>query len=106
MVPDSASANALRAFGPAEVGDCFFTRVRLQAHVVGRVAPIAVAGAAADHAGLDLIHRSGGEVIQRHGAAVGVQAATLPWAECAAGGDYGKAQFNAFGVFHRADAHE
>lgn len=72
--------------------------------MIRRVAPVTVASAAADGAGLDLVHRSGGEVVDGHGAAAGVEAAVLPWTQGAAGTDYGETQLVAFGVFDRADA--
>lgn len=70
------------------------------------VAPVAVAGAAADGADLELVVASGGEAADGHGAGAGVQAASLPGAERATRCDEGIAHFVALGVVDGADTHD
>ena len=66
--------------------------------MAGDVAPVALAGAAADGADLDIICRAGGQAIERQRAGIGVQAAILPWAGCAISADHGIPKFVALGV--------
>ena len=53
--------------------------------MAARVAPVGVAGAAADGADPEGVVRAGGEVVHAHGAAAGKEAAGLPGAGRAAG---------------------
>jgi len=73
---------------------------RLHAHVLHAVAPPGDAAAAAVGADLDEIHGPGRQVIEEHGAAVGVQAAVLPGAGRTAGTDGGEADFAVAGAAH------
>lgn len=77
---------------------------RLQAHVADGIAPVAVAGAAADGTDLELVVPAGREAVDGHVARVGEQAAVLPGAGRAIGTDEGVAHFVALRVGDGADA--
>ena len=78
----------------------------LHAHMRNGVAPIAVAGAAADAADLHHVDLAGREAVDGHGARTGEKAAALKRAGRATRVEQGVADFEALHVFQRLDARE
>ena len=94
----SEAGDAVLAFDCGRRNAPAIQRYCLQAHVAGGVAPVAVAGAAADGADLNDVTGAGGQAVERQRAGTGDQAAALPWADRTVGANRSIPEFIALGV--------